>query len=277
MLAVDLLLDPFDATWPDLRDAALVAEEQGFDGIWTWDHLAGQAHDADRVLECWTILSALAAVVPRVMLGPLVLNVANRRPGVLATAAATLQEVSGGRLLLGLGAGGGRGLPYPLEQEATGVTVPGDRVRRAQVAEAIGVMRQLWTGEARPFAGEHYSLGTGRGFIVPEPAPPIIVGAFGPKMATLAGELGDGINTHAGSPALVDLLDTARAAHAASGRDPADFIVTLSAPFAPATFEPSRVEAFEAMGVDRIVLLVHAPYDRDAIRDAGARLASVRR
>lgn len=268
-LAVDLLLDPFDATWTNLRDAALVAEEAGFDGVWTWDHLAGQSHGASRVLECWTVLSALAACVPRIMLGPLVLNVANRRPGVLATAAATLQEVSGGRLLLGLGAGGGRNVPYPAEQEATGLAVPSDPVRRDQVREAAAVLRQLWTGAARPLAGEHYPLGTADGFIVPEPAPPIIVGAFGPKMAALAGEVGDGINTPASGRALPALLQAARDAHAAAGRDPSDYLVTLSANLTPSWLDPARHAELEGIGAHRLVLLVHPPFDLDAIRAAG--------
>jgi alkanesulfonate monooxygenase SsuD/methylene tetrahydromethanopterin reductase-like flavin-dependent oxidoreductase (luciferase family) len=263
---LDLLLDPFDATWVNLRDAALAAEEAGFDGLWTWDHLAGQSHRASRVLECWTTLSALAPIVPRVALGPLVLNVANRRPGVLATAAATLQEISGGRLLLGLGAGGGRTVPYPAEQLATGVAVPADPVRRQQVVETAAVLRQLWTGVAVPMAGEHHSLGSATGFIVPEPAPPIIIGAFGPKMAAVAGAAGDGINTHASARGLPALLDVARRAHAETGRDPADFVVTLSAVLDARSFDPDVLERFASLGVHRVVHLLHPPFDIAAIR-----------
>ncbi len=263
---LDLLLDPFDATWQNLRDAALAAEEAGFDGLWTWDHLAGQSHGAARVLECWTVLSALAPIVPRVALGPLVLNVANRRPGVLATAAATLQEVSGGRLLLGLGAGGGRSVPYPAEQLATGVAVPADPVRRQQVVETAAVLRQLWTGRAEPMVGEHHSLGSATGFIVPEPAPPIIIGAFGPKMAAVAGTAGDGINTHGSARELPALLDVARQAHAAAGRDPGQFVVTLSAVLNDRSFDRDTLAGFESLGVDRVVYLVHPPFDVAAIR-----------
>ena len=102
---VDLLLDPFGARWTELRDAAGAAVDAGFRGIWTHDHVDGRVYDSAHVLECWTILSALATVAPSVVLGPMVLNVANRHPGVLAARAATLQHVSEGRLLLGLGAG----------------------------------------------------------------------------------------------------------------------------------------------------------------------------
>ncbi|MGB5760850.1 MAG: LLM class flavin-dependent oxidoreductase, partial [Acidimicrobiales bacterium] len=88
---IDLLLDPFGTSWPAVLEVAEAAEELGFDGLWTWDHLAGEVHRSDSVLESWTVLSALAARTNRVSLGPLVLNVANRRPGVLAVMAATLQ------------------------------------------------------------------------------------------------------------------------------------------------------------------------------------------
>jgi alkanesulfonate monooxygenase SsuD/methylene tetrahydromethanopterin reductase-like flavin-dependent oxidoreductase (luciferase family) len=259
-LAVDVLLDPFGARWPQVRDAALAAEAGGYDGIWTWDHLAGQAHDSDRVLECWTVLSALAAVVPRVALGPMVLNVANRHPGVLAAMAATLQEVSGGRLLLGIGAGGGRNVPYPAEQRALGIDVPADPVRRAQVREAIGVLRQLWTGRAEPFAGAHFTLAEATGFIRPEPPPPIIVGAFGPKMAQVAGACGDGLNTHASHPRRDELIAVAREAHAAGGRESERFVVTLSAPCTPPWLDRDRHAELRASGVHRLVLVVPAPF-----------------
>ncbi len=266
-MQVDLLLDPFGARWRDMRDAALVAEEAGFGGIWTWDHLAGQAHHAEGVLECWTVLTALAATVERVRLGPLVLNVANRRPGVLAMMAATLQEVSGGRLIVGIGAGGGEGTPYPAEQEALGVEVLGDPARRRQVEEAVEVLRRLWDGRATPYEGEHYRLGSASGFLRPDPQPPVIVGGFGPKMAELAGKVGDGINTPAGHPRLEELVDIARRAREAAGGDPESFLVTV---FAAADESWVRVGAagrqrLDAVGVDRLILLVSPPFHRDEI------------
>jgi alkanesulfonate monooxygenase SsuD/methylene tetrahydromethanopterin reductase-like flavin-dependent oxidoreductase (luciferase family) len=62
---VDVLLDPFGSSWARMRDAAKAAEASGFDGVWTWDHLAGSVHGATSVLECWTTLCALAVSVPR--------------------------------------------------------------------------------------------------------------------------------------------------------------------------------------------------------------------
>src|SRR4051794_498056 len=187
---IDLLLDPFGARWPDIRDAARVAVDSGFEGIWTYDHLDGRVYDAPHVLECWTTLSALAAVVSDVPLGPLVLNVANRQPAVLATMAATLQDVSAGRLLLGLGAGAHPGTRYSREQEAIGQPVFADVTRRSQVEDCVTELRRVWRTP---------------GFLRPEPEPPVVVAAFGPKMAELAGRIGDGINTRASHPQLAAL------------------------------------------------------------------------
>jgi Luciferase-like monooxygenase len=88
-MQVDLLLDTFGARWAEVRDAASAAVDAGFAGIWTWDHLDGRVYGATHVLECWTVLTAIAVAVPDVMVGPLVLNVANRPPGVIAMMAAS--------------------------------------------------------------------------------------------------------------------------------------------------------------------------------------------
>jgi alkanesulfonate monooxygenase SsuD/methylene tetrahydromethanopterin reductase-like flavin-dependent oxidoreductase (luciferase family) len=200
------------------------------------------------VLECWTTLTALAVAVPRLTVGSLVLNVANRDPGTLAVMAASLQQVSGGRLLLGIGAGGGRDSPYAVEQVALARPVGSDRVRRRQVEAAVAVLRQVWTGRAG---------GVG-GFLRPDPAPPIIVGGFGPKMAEVAGRVGDGINLQAGHPQLERLLTIARRAHAARGEDPDSFVVTVLSGLDDRWARPGEPvrQRLTTAGVDRLVLLV---------------------
>ncbi len=272
---VDLLLDPFGARWDQVLGAARTAEAVGFDGLWTYDHLAGSVHGADGVLEAWTVLAALAATVPRVMIGPMVLNVANRRPGVLAAAAATLQQVADGRLLLGLGAGGGEGLPYPAEQQALGAEVPSDPVRREQVVEAVSVIRILWSGSPGPFEGRHFVVsGAARGFQQPVPAaPPIVIGGFGPKMADLAGRVGDGINLPLSLARSTDLVSVARRAHEDGGRDPERFLVTVSASFTEDWLRPGRRAELGREGIDRIVLVVRPRFDRARIEAAAPLLA----
>jgi alkanesulfonate monooxygenase SsuD/methylene tetrahydromethanopterin reductase-like flavin-dependent oxidoreductase (luciferase family) len=239
-----VLFDPFGAHWEDVLRGALAAEPAGIDGVWLYDHLAGSVHGESRVLECWTTLTALAATVPRLMFGPMVLNVANREAGTLAVMAATFQEVSGGRLLLGVGAGGGANTSYAREQWALGRDVGPDPVRRAAVESTISQLRSVWAND---------TVGAS-GFLVPRPAPPIVVGGFGPKMAELAGRLGDGMNAPGGAQ-LGRLAQVAREAHERAGRDPAEFVVTASA-----SPTPSERDRLTQIGVERIVAFVPPPY-----------------
>ena len=246
----DLLFDPFGGRWEDLRDGALAAEAAGFDGLWLYDHLAGSVHGAAHVLECWTVLSALAAAVPRVALGSLVLNVANRDAGTLAVMAATLQEVSGGRLLLGVGAGGGVGTPYAAEQVALGRQVPGAAARRGTVETTVATLRTVWSG----------ATGGASGFLRPDPPPPVIIGGFGPRMAALAGRIGDGVNLP-GGPSLSRLIEVARAAHTEAGGDPDRFIVTTSG--SPTDDRLAR------LGVVRVITMIRPPYASAVARLVG--------
>ena len=244
----DVLLDCFGAAWDDVRDAAVAAADAGFSGIWVFDHVDGRVYDAPHVLEGWTVLSALAVAVPDVMLGPLVLNVANRPPGILAAMASTLQHMSGGRLLLGLGAGARPGTPYAREQQTIGQPVYGDAQRRLQVERYIEEVRTLWR---QP------------GFLDPDPEPPIIVGAHGEKMADLAGQVADGINVPASHPRLSELADVARASRRRTGAEPSELLVTVLAQLEEPWLDPNSParKRLAAVGVDRIVFLVSLPAD----------------
>jgi alkanesulfonate monooxygenase SsuD/methylene tetrahydromethanopterin reductase-like flavin-dependent oxidoreductase (luciferase family) len=248
LLQVDLRLDPFDAPWVQVREAASAAADAGFAGIWTPDHLDGRVFGAAHVLECWTALTAIAVSTPDVTVGPLVLNAANREPAVLASMAATLQDVSGGRLLLGLGAGGGTGVPFRREDEAIGRADTADPVRRARVEACAQEMRRLWDTP---------------GFLRPDPVPPVVIAAFGPKMAELAGRVGDGINAPALHPRLRELVAIARDTCLATGRDPEGFLVTVYAEFDETWLDvnsPARVD-LAALGVDRLILFLGPPFD----------------
>lgn len=239
-MKIDLLFDPFGARWPDVREGALAAEGEGFDGVWLYDHLAGSVHRQDRVLKAWTTLTAIAATVPRIAIGPMVLNVANRDAGTLGVMAATLQEVSEGRLLLGLGAGGGDGTPYAAEQWAFGRTVGGDPLRREAVEATVSILRAVWTG----------TVGGVSGFLRPTPAPPIILGGFGPKMAALAGRVADGINVPGGAHA-GELLDIAHTARTAAGREDSPFVVTVSGDLGARAATPRRTRCRPRGGLPR--------------------------
>jgi alkanesulfonate monooxygenase SsuD/methylene tetrahydromethanopterin reductase-like flavin-dependent oxidoreductase (luciferase family) len=239
----DLLLDTFGATWDEVRAGALAAEEAGFDGLWVYDHLSGAAHGEPYVLECWSVLSALAPLTRRMSLGPLVLNMANRHPGVLAQMAATVQQISAGRLLLGVGAGSGPTSGYAVEDRALGRANPPDPARRGDLRRYVADVRHFWS--------------RGEGFLAPAPPPPIVIGALGPKMALLAGEIGEGVNLFASAPDLEVLVATARGA---SPRP--DFLVTVLTPFDGhwlVAEGPSR-RRLSDLGVDRLILSVKPPY-----------------
>src|SRR6185369_9065137 len=264
-MKTDLLLIPMSARYRDMRAAAIAAEDAGFDGLWTWDHLRDP--DGERgpgVPEAWTTLTALAEATRRIALGPLVLNVANRHPGLLANMAATLQAVSGGRLLLGIGAGGSQRTPYAAEQRAIGQSVERDEVRARKVVEAIELMRRLWSGHA--------------GFLRPQPPPPVIVGGFGPRMAAIAGRHGDGFNTQAMHPKLADLARIARDEYKTSGRDPSAFLLTVFAGLDARWLDPTSGarQNLERAGIARLILLTEPPYDVDQIRHAGRMLTTPR-
>jgi alkanesulfonate monooxygenase SsuD/methylene tetrahydromethanopterin reductase-like flavin-dependent oxidoreductase (luciferase family) len=268
-MKTDLLLVPFGTTYAELRAAAVAAEEGGFDGVWTWDHLR-VAGGSGTVPECLTAIAGLAEATSRVQLGTLVLNVNTRHPGIVANMAATLQEISGGRFVLGIGAGGSRDLPYAREMEALGMAVEDNPVRRARVAEAVQLLRLLWNGGSPSFAGRHYRLDRADGFLRPNPPPPIVVGGFGPRMAAVAGRYGDGFNTPASHPQLDQLAATARAERAKSGRDPASFEISVFAGLSERYLSPGSLARarLESLGVGRLILLIEPPYPLHQLRSA---------
>jgi alkanesulfonate monooxygenase SsuD/methylene tetrahydromethanopterin reductase-like flavin-dependent oxidoreductase (luciferase family) len=141
--------------------------------LWVADHLQ---FGTDPVFESWTLMTYLAALYPRLRFGTLVMSQSFRNPALLAKMAATFQEVSGGRLTLGLGAGW-----HEEEYRGYGYDFPRPGVRVAQLAEAIQVMRALWTTSPATFIGEHYRIEDGR--CEPRPSTPIrvLVGTNGPK------------------------------------------------------------------------------------------------
>jgi alkanesulfonate monooxygenase SsuD/methylene tetrahydromethanopterin reductase-like flavin-dependent oxidoreductase (luciferase family) len=268
----DLLLVPFGTTYAELRAATLAAEEGGFDGVWTWDHLrVAPSGGPGTVPEALTALAGLAEATSRMRLGPLVLNVGMRHPGLLANMAATLQQVSRGRFVLGLGAGGSTETPYVREQQMIGLPVEENRVRADRVAEAVQVLRLLWSGGSASFSGTHYRLESATGFLHPDPSPPIVIAGFGPRMAAIAGRHGDGFNTQAGHPDLERLIGIARRERARSGRDPATFELSVFAGLSERWLAPAseRRERLEHQGVSRLILLVEPPYPLEGIREAG--------
>jgi alkanesulfonate monooxygenase SsuD/methylene tetrahydromethanopterin reductase-like flavin-dependent oxidoreductase (luciferase family) len=172
-------------------DAARRAEAAGFSGVWCWDHFLSRGKRlTDTVLECWTTLSAAAAVTERVRVGSFVINVMNRHPSVLGRMAATLHELSGGRLELGIGIGG-----HPAEHEMLGIDFPEAPERVEHLEEAVAILRLLFAGGPAEFSGRHYRLAVPDSFPVRQPAPRIIIGGESRPGARLAARIGDAWTT----------------------------------------------------------------------------------
>jgi len=170
------------ARWPQLREMARTAEAIGLDSIWVGDHLLyrGDGKPARGPWEAWTTLAALAAVTERVELGPLVAATSFSNPGLIAKKAATIDEISGGRLILGLGAGWNeaeyRAYGYPFDH----------RVSRFE--EAFTIIRTLLAEGRCDFRGAYYQLEDCE-LLPPGPrpgGPPLMIGSQGPRMLSIA-------------------------------------------------------------------------------------------
>ena len=148
-----LCLPQFGATWTQAREVAQAADEGGFDSIWVVDHFVQIPDEAQPVLEAWTEVVAAAAVTRRVRIGQLVLCVSYRPPALLAKMAATLDQVSGGRLIVGLGAGW-----HQIEYTEYGYPFPPIGTRLAQLGEALEILRRMWSEERTTFDGKHFTV-----------------------------------------------------------------------------------------------------------------------
>ena len=155
------------------------AEATGWDGIWYADHFMPNAEDTSAPWpECWTTLSALAGRVPRLRLGTLVMGNTYRHPAVLAKMAVTLDHISGGRLVLGLGAGWQEN-----EHEQYGIPFYTVKERLERLDEACEILTRLWREEKSNFAGKHYTLTNASLEPKPLQAPlPLLVGGGGEKV-----------------------------------------------------------------------------------------------
>ena len=204
--------------WPELRDAIVRAEAAGFDDLWLDDHLLSDEGDwRDPKLEGWSSLAAVATVTSRARIGLLVAANTFRNPGLTAKLATTLDHVSGGRAILGIGGGW-----FEREHDAFGIEFGagfGERLDR--LGEAVPLIRRLLDGERVTHDGRFYRMHDA----VCEPRPiqarlPILIGGSGPrKTLPLVARHADIWNAY-GSPDTLAAADAIlREACAAVGRD----------------------------------------------------------
>ncbi|MBT8213530.1 MAG: LLM class flavin-dependent oxidoreductase [Acidimicrobiia bacterium] len=211
---------------PEYRDMAVAAEELGYASLWVGDHLLYDKPEGSKgPWECWSLLAALAAVTQRVLLGPLVTPTGFRNPALLAKMAGTVDEISDGRLVLGLGSGWNR-----REYDAFGF--PYDkRVSRFEEAYAI-IVSLIRTGHA-DFSGTYHSNETNSLIPPPRPGMPIMIGSTGPRMLGIGAPHMDWWNewwnrfgnTVEGLRPLTERVD---AAVTAAGRDPGEITKSVA-------------------------------------------------
>jgi F420-dependent oxidoreductase-like protein len=226
-----------------IAELAVAAEEAGFDSVWVMDHffqLPSMGGPDQPMLEAYTLLGALAARTKRVQLGTLVTGVTYRNPGILAKIVTTLDVISRGRAVLGIG-----GAWYDVEHQGLGVDYPKDRVRLDMLEEAVQICRAMFTGDDVSFSGTHYQLDHARN--VPPPVQPggpkIMIGGGGEKRTLrLVARYADMCNVTGDAETLARKISVLRGHCADVGRDPAEVAVTWMTPLILTTSDQNTKE-----------------------------------
>jgi alkanesulfonate monooxygenase SsuD/methylene tetrahydromethanopterin reductase-like flavin-dependent oxidoreductase (luciferase family) len=262
-------------SWAEVRAFAEHAETIGLDSVWVCDHLISgpPGGPPEGIHEGWTLVGALAASTRRVEVGQLVMCVSFRNPGLLAKMAVTADEVSSGRVVLGLGAGW-----YDAEYKAFGYP-PDHRVSRLE--EALLIISQLLRGETVNFNGRFHVLHEASLLPPPERPIPILVAGNGPRLLRLVARYADVWNTAwFGLPddRLRERLRNLDAALAAEARDPSSLRRTVAIEIVDPAAAPSEevrgtsivksadaikraVDSYEQLGIDGLIIGLR-PYTR---------------
>jgi F420-dependent oxidoreductase-like protein len=293
-----------DTMFDDVCAHALAAEASGFDSVWVMDHFwqlpALGGPDAP-ILECYTLLGAVAARTERVELGTLVTGVTYRNPAHLAKIVTTLDVISKGRAVLGIGAAW-----HDDEHVALGFEFPSAPERLDRLEEAVQICRAMFCDEHPTFEGRYYRIADARN--VPRPirpgGPPIMIGGGGERRTLrLVAQYADMCNVTGGRATLAHKLEILRGHCADVGRDPADITTTRMGTLVPTPDrdETARVRSFlsglmgddfeeqftvgepeqlvhdvadlAGTGVDRLIFNMPLS-DADAVRRAGTLLTS---
>jgi F420-dependent oxidoreductase-like protein len=216
--------------WDEILELTRHCESTGWDGVYFADHFMPNGADATPLdgdtIECWSVMAALAASVPRLRLGTLVTSVTYRHPAVLANIAAAVDQISGGRLLLGIGAGWQEN-----EHAAYGLELGPVKERLDRFEEACHVLTGLLHEQRTTFAGAHYSLHEAPN----QPAPvqaklPILIGGGGEKRTMrIAAQYADEWNAWATPEVLAHKVGVLHRHCEDLGRDPSEIQVSTQA------------------------------------------------
>jgi F420-dependent oxidoreductase-like protein len=254
MTRLRVLMEPrHGGDYGSILALALVTESAGFDAFFRSDHLMGvDPNDPTYIpTDCWTILGGLARDTSRVRLGALVGAATFRHPGLLATIVASVDDMSGGRVELGLGTGW-----YAREHAAFGIPFPPTRERFDRLEEQLEIITGLWRtppGEAFSFTGTHYAIEDNRTTPRPARIPPIIVGGSGPKRTpAIAARYADEFNAAIGGEPR-ERYAVFDEACAAIGRDPATARHSAVLPVACGTTPAEARRRADVIGSPRLL------------------------
>lgn len=294
-MRLGISLWPQGATWQELRSASVRADALGYDSVWSYDHFTALGADLTvPVFDGWTAIAALAAMTSRSRLGILVTAVTHRNPGVLAKMAATLDHLSGGRAILGLGAAWHEG-----EHRAYGIPFPPTGQRLALLDESCAVIRSLFEDDVTTFDGEHCTMHDA--VLWPKPIQtrlPILIGGGGErKTLRIVARHADLWNAFGTPEVVTHKLSVLREHCTAVGRDPATIGVTLNAgvivrdsaaavqarleeigevagfpdyaasnqPYGTPELVAQRLAEYGKVGVSELIAVMPAPYDDESI------------
>ncbi len=172
-----LTLPQIKRSWAEARDTAVEFDRLGFDSVWVCDHLYGIPMPNLPIFEAWSELAAVGALTNRVELGTLVTPVFFRNPAVLAKQVATIDHVSNGRTVVGLGSGW-----FAMEFESYGLPFPPVKDRLQALDETAAALKRLWTEPSVTFEGRHVTLHDAISEPKPVRRPPILIGGGGEKV-----------------------------------------------------------------------------------------------
>ena len=271
-------------TFPGVADAdlfetiagiAMTADSNGFDSLWVMDHLyqievVGPREDP--MLEAYTLLGALAARTREVALGTMVTGVTYRNPALLAKIVTTLDIISSGRAILGIGAAWNDD-----EHAGYGYDFPTAKERLDRLEEALQIIPAMFTEETPSFQGRHYRIQE----VLNNPKPirgriPVLIGGGGEKRTLrLVARYGDACNLFGGPADVRHKLDVLERHCADVGRDPAEITKTVLLTVGDPVKAAEMIAAYTAIGVDGVVVNMPDVADLDKVATTGETLRKV--
>jgi alkanesulfonate monooxygenase SsuD/methylene tetrahydromethanopterin reductase-like flavin-dependent oxidoreductase (luciferase family) len=183
-------------SWPVLRERIQHVESLGFDSMWLVDHFVNPVYSDCPWMDAWTLLAGMAACSKNVKLGTLVTNIIYRNPALIAKQALTVDQMSDGRLVLGIGAGSPNDLSHPM----TGIDPWPNRERVSRFEEIVTIVDQMLRNHVTTFEGEYYKVTDAVMLPAPiqQPRPPLLIAAHGPRMLKIAATYADNWNSLGG-------------------------------------------------------------------------------